>query len=454
MGVGWSRWILAGLLAVVLGALATPSPVAAQVDPGLTAAEREALEQEQRDLFQRMLADPADLDTTFAYARVSTRLGDIEAAITALERMLILAPDLPRVKLELGVLYYRLESYDIARAYLEDAIAGEDVPDAVRERVEVFLGEIEDRQARHALDLTATGGVRYQTNANLGPASRDVTIRGFELELRPEDTEQEDVNLFAALGADYRYDLESQGDAIEASAIAYATRQFEQHQVDSEVIEVSVGPRFDLRRFGLAAASVSPYALANHIRLDREGYLVSLGGGVEGDVVVADPLRLEAGLEARWRDFLDTDTSPLNSQRDGWRYSARTAATWRLTPRLALLAEFDADRVDARAAYESAWSIGGGGGFRLLIDPPIGVLPWRASATGAYRYTRYDEPDPFITADERQRDREIVLRAALAVPLARDVDVGAQVERRSRTSNYDIEAFDNIAVTAALTVRF
>ena len=41
-------------------------------------------------LFERMLARPDDLDTAFAYATLSIQLGDIEAAISTLERMLVL----------------------------------------------------------------------------------------------------------------------------------------------------------------------------------------------------------------------------------------------------------------------------------------------------------------------------------------------------------------------------
>ena len=47
---------------------------------------------------------------TFAYADVSAKLGDNEAAVSALERMLLFNPNLPRVQLELGALYFRMGS--------------------------------------------------------------------------------------------------------------------------------------------------------------------------------------------------------------------------------------------------------------------------------------------------------------------------------------------------------
>ena len=81
----------------------------------LSAGDRASLEAQKEALFQRMLQNPADLDTTFAYADVSARLGDNEAAVSALERMLLFNPDLPRVQLELGALYFRMGSFEIAR---------------------------------------------------------------------------------------------------------------------------------------------------------------------------------------------------------------------------------------------------------------------------------------------------------------------------------------------------
>ena len=74
-------------------------------------------------LFKRMLVKPNDLDAAFRYSEIETKLGDYEAAIGALERMLFYNPNLPRVKLELGLLYFRLHSYEMARSYFNAAIA-------------------------------------------------------------------------------------------------------------------------------------------------------------------------------------------------------------------------------------------------------------------------------------------------------------------------------------------
>ena len=136
------------------------------------------LEQQFEQAFKHMLLDPSNLDNSFRYAELGIKIGDYEAAISALERMLLYNPDLPRVRLELGVLYFRLGSYAIARAYLTRAVAGDNVPDDVRARVAVFLDEIDNRLSNHRFSGSVYGGLRYQNNANAGPERAAISLAG------------------------------------------------------------------------------------------------------------------------------------------------------------------------------------------------------------------------------------------------------------------------------------
>src|SRR5438128_5790371 len=134
-------------LAVIAIGLLGIHPSSAQQ---LSATERAQLQAQKDALFQKSLRNPADLDTAFAYADVSARLGDYEAAVSALERMLLFNPNLPRVQLELGALYYRMGSYELARDYFDKAAAANPPPE-VRARVERYLADIEKGQSRHHL---------------------------------------------------------------------------------------------------------------------------------------------------------------------------------------------------------------------------------------------------------------------------------------------------------------
>lgn len=92
--------------------------------------------------FQAMLKDPGNVDVVMTYAQVATRTGDYEGAIGAYESILIIDSNLPRVKLELGILYYGLKSYDTSRLYLEQALASPSLPADVRKPAELLLAKM------------------------------------------------------------------------------------------------------------------------------------------------------------------------------------------------------------------------------------------------------------------------------------------------------------------------
>jgi Flp pilus assembly protein TadD len=130
---GWTRWAIALAVAALVASAATPTFVTSAATSSAvtqwlpteeTAARREAL-------LKQMIARPNDLDLAFEYANLSSQAGDYEGAISTLERMLIYAPNTSRLQLELGVLYYKIGAYDVARNYFDQALANPKLPPEV-----------------------------------------------------------------------------------------------------------------------------------------------------------------------------------------------------------------------------------------------------------------------------------------------------------------------------------
>src|ERR1700681_4876937 len=88
-----------GIAAVTIAFWLTVAAVMPAVAQNDANADQTALQAKKAALFQQMLADPANLDVTFAYADAAAQLGDNEGAVAALERMLLFNPNLPRVDL-------------------------------------------------------------------------------------------------------------------------------------------------------------------------------------------------------------------------------------------------------------------------------------------------------------------------------------------------------------------
>ncbi len=92
--------------------------------------------------FQETLGRPSDPEALAKFAELAVRVGDIEGAISALERLLLIDADQPEVKLELGVLYYRLGSTEPARAYLEAVRLSPSSSSETKARAETFLAAV------------------------------------------------------------------------------------------------------------------------------------------------------------------------------------------------------------------------------------------------------------------------------------------------------------------------
>jgi tetratricopeptide (TPR) repeat protein len=114
------------------------TPQASQ--PGQKPAEATPAERAAYDkAFQATLEKPSDPETLARFADLAVKVGDIEGAISALERLLLIDANQPEVKLELGVLYYRLGSKEAALTYLEGARSSPEASPQVRDRAEEFL---------------------------------------------------------------------------------------------------------------------------------------------------------------------------------------------------------------------------------------------------------------------------------------------------------------------------
>ena len=85
------------------------------VQPTITdPAELAAANQRKDEIFEKLFKDPTNLSLLFEYANLSILVGDLEGAIGVFEQMLIYDSELPRIRLELGVLYFRLGAYALA----------------------------------------------------------------------------------------------------------------------------------------------------------------------------------------------------------------------------------------------------------------------------------------------------------------------------------------------------
>ena len=425
----------------------------------LSATNRAALLARKDALFQQMLSTPADLDVTFAYADVSAKLGDNEAAVSALERMLLFNPDLARVQLELGALYFRMGSYELSRTYFARALAANPPPE-VKSRIETYLAEIDRLSAPRRLSGFFFFGTQYQSDANLAPGSPLVHSPVGDVLLNSEFVKKADVNFFSTGSILYSIDLGTQDrDTIEIAGTGFANHYGSVTRLDLGLVESTVGPRFNFTDPlpQVSAASLKPYALTNYVSLGGSEYFHTLGVGGEATAVAFGDVRLKSVFEFRNKNFNDAPDRPLSRGLTGSDklfslFVSKPITSAPIASELAL--EFDFLAQDTRLAYYSNKTFAGSVAYRIRYDDPLGWLrfPWETTFFGSRSTANYAAADPCcntssnplvfvpgIRSDDRWRfgvtqSFQIADNVALVVQLQRDI-VSSNLSLYGYTSN-------------------
>ncbi|HYD31205.1 MAG TPA: tetratricopeptide repeat protein [Azospirillaceae bacterium] len=444
--------IAGGLL---LGALASGAGTAAaqgispQADPGLV--------REYDAAFGRMLRDPTNLDLTFHFAELAIRLENHEAAVGALERLLLVNPDLPRVNLELGVLYFRLGSYKIARTYLERAVAGPDVPVAVRTRVQPFLDEIDRRTATSTISGSVFAGLRWQSNANASPAGGSVRTPFGSAALEDQFAKKADLNAFAAATVEHAYDLGTQdGDRFVTDLTAYATRHRTQKQLQVGLLELRAGPKLAVLPDTLDETWVRPYALVNGVRLGHQPYFGSWGGGVEIETTVDDRLRLTGSAQLAARNYQNSGENPNARELTGREGGLELGAAYALAPRTVLQVSGGLVAEETRTAGTTNRELSLQTSLTHEYDAPFGLTsaPWSVTVSATRTWTDYDGPDPTVAPGITRADRDWRFGLANTIGLTDDWALVVSGERAVDRSNLPNYQFDNWTGTVGVSRTF
>jgi hypothetical protein len=394
-------------------------------------------------LFQRLLVDPGNRDTNLRFIEVALQLGDKEAAIGALERLLFYAPDDPNLHYQLGVLYYEIGSYTVAQSYFDSVVEIAGTPPELRAAAVTRAAEAERRTRPSPWALYAEAGLRYQTNANAAPD--DEVVPGAE-------TKEADWNSYVLVSA---YLTQPLGEHFfEAGLIGYYADQFEIDRLDLGLVELNAGPRLTLWSGEGGSFSVRPYGHLGGMLLGDEAYRRTLGGGVSARAAFGDSASLEPYVEYRDRKFYDTDDYPTDSDRTGELVTYAVYGTAAPGDAVRWTARGGFNDNDAEAEHHSYDEYFIDMSMRLQFDPfAASARPWALTPFAAAYWTDYAAPDPVDPATERE-DFEWRAGARLDVPFGEHAGLGILMQYNVNNSNVRQFEYDNLQVTAGPTVSF
>ena len=254
---------------------------AQNVQPTLTDPEElAAAQQEKEEIFKQLFKDPTNLSLLFKYANISILVGDLEGAIGVFEQMLIYDSELPRIRLELGVLYFRLGAYALANNYLK-SVKEFNPPPEVEARVDQFLEAIVSAEEPFQWQQNLSLGWKHTTNGNSGINADFIEIGDFLLEVDPDSKREGDRSALYNYSLSIDQDLNHpRGDNIQYF-FSYGADRFEtftQFDIQSNVF--SVRRNFNLDEnyfsfFNLEDPVFSPNINLLRVVLNREEILQS-----------------------------------------------------------------------------------------------------------------------------------------------------------------------------------
>jgi hypothetical protein len=445
---------------IVAAALLLAAPLAA--DRGRTLAQPQpaptpasVVANDYDALFQQMFQNPSNLEISFKFAEQAAARGDYEAAIGALERMLFFNPNLPRVKLELGVLYFKLGSWDLARGYFQDAIKGGDVPNDIRAQVNAYLAEIARRQAPYEFSALLHAGARWQSNANVGPDSTLVRAIGQDAILSDQFAKAPDWNWFQLVAAQYNHKINKRGDSIEAIFTGYASQQFKFTQFDLALAELTLGPRVAINQ----DSSFKFYAIGTGVMLAHHKYIESGGGGFSIRGPLAPWAFSEFYVEHRYRRFFNSDEFPTASEQTGTLTTAAINTELRFGF-ARLNTRFGYDRNNARPGFDynsyDRWSVDVGVPIEFSVPGWIDGIARQVivTPTAGYSDVRYDDPNFIIDPFVARHDRETRVGGVIDVQLYQNWGLRTTITQTWINSNLPNFEMKNFTVAFGPTARF
>jgi len=404
--------------------------------------------------YDAVLNDPGDLGKTFAYAEKLVEERNFEGAAAVLERLAIRYPQQAEIRLELGVMYYRLNSPLMAMDQLKRVLAMPTASAEVKRKAAEFLLHAEPQTERSRFAGNVTFGMRYQSNATAGPNKNSFNIDGLNVRTTKEN---DDANGVVGFNVGHVYDFDSQwGTALESSLSG----------AGSFYIDNSYLNEIDLR--GRTGIGFTPPFLANgqgriqpHATIDlaiKDGELLEVGGGPGIDTWFkpADQWKLGLGYDVIFRDYDKVASIGDTQKLSGSDQTVGLNSTWEIVPRTYLINDVGGRFFNATRDYLDFQAVSVSIALLQAYSSPIDFLPydWWVRLGGSYEHRWFDGANPNVDPDRSRRDN--VWRASLSnvIPITQKWRVTQQVDYEKVDSNVKTFDYDNVAVSLLATWQF
>lgn len=399
--------------------------------------------------FQETLQKPTDAPTLLRYARLAVEIGDLEAAVSAYERFLMIDGDQPRVRYELGVIYYRLRSYEAARAYFETARASAKAGPDVKAGAGEYIAEIERMTGTSRFSGDTLVGLRWSNNANNANSGLE---RFFGTNVLPNPTysQRPDFSAIAAAQLHHRYDFGRQDNGtMETDLSVYSARQFQVSEANTLLFDLTTGPRSQPFEGAFKDVTLKPFVTGRYVSVHDQPTYWAWGAGNEATAQLRDWLKASVVVLGRRWEFIDNADAPTNNRSSGNDASTALQFQAEINPDVLLSLGLAFTRYWASIPSQSYSQFGYNAALSFRFDDPIGLngRRWYLTANAGGAVAGYDAADPTIDPAVTRQQTDLNLGLFLSVPLDERLTLVGQAtyfQRNAPISNYAFQAFNSL----------
>ena len=459
----------AALLPLVCAALAGLAPAAAFAQASPEATVRRSIEgareaagaaapsvpAEMLNLpsgdFEALMARPDDVAVNFSYALEQINAGNLDRAASALERILLIEPNLPYVRMLYATVLYRMGNMAEAEQEFR-ALSGAQLSPEARAQVDSYLETIAQETKTLKQTASLSVGVTYDDNRNAFPSGGQTMVLGNRVSVAGEENGDIGMNLIGTYG--FSYDPGSQ-DVSELWG-NFALLVTEQIEVDR--LNVGAGVAELGLTYVAPFAEIRPSIFLEHIVLDGENYLTT--PGVQVQISRQFQPGLEGYVQARvGQDYYkNTPADPFNEEKRGLRPQLGVGFNYRPAADLHLAGLYTFTKKMADEDYEAYT----GHEVQLAVTK---ILPREMFLTGRalVGVNDHDDNDPFVSAVTERRDVRTLVGATLGVPFTAfgpmpdeiaDLVASFGLEWEQVNSNYPQYDFGTWRARALVTKRW
>lgn len=355
--------------------------------------------------YEQILAAPDDVDLNYRYARSQVKKGNLRGAAASLERVLMMKPDLAKIRLFYAVVLLKAGNLDQAEREFATLQAGK-VPDDLRAELDDYLKQLKKRNRKTRVGGVLGAGMDFDDNRNAAAASGYNLLQDIRVPLDSNSTRKSDAGKIMLAGLDLTKDIGQAGHQVAAHAGYYRAEQTNLKIFNLQNYSVGLDGLYKS-----PWGDLSPAVDFNHLLLSQTTYLRSYSFRLRFARMVGE--RTDAFAETSYarQAYSRTTVVPNGDQRTGDLYVGTVGAGWAASAsqRLSLsysyvsqgaAAKFDAYRRHAVTVGDTL--ISGKGRFLLT------------SVTADF--DRYLEPEPGVSSARRD-DTLVRAQATYGLPL-------------------------------------